>query len=626
MKKIFIKSFIFLYLQVCFIYNTSAQPGNLDKSFGTDGKTVTENTFKLFSLAIQRNGNIIAGGQGTSIIGTPNTSLFAVRYTPDGILDNSFGENGILKYAPEDYILTEGQYAIVQPDDKIIVAGNGYKDYYYSNAVFDWIGNYNLILRRYMPDGTPDSSFGENSVVITDFGERDFVKEVALQTDGKIIVAGGRSFDYGGTDSFLICRYLPNGMLDESFGDKGKVFDDFGECSSLVIQRDGKILVGGTTSGRSFIFFRYNSDGTRDITFDHDGKLFTDLTKYGEYLRDIAVQDDGKILAAGLSNYRFEPKEYFGDMVVLRYNDDGSFDSTFGINGRKDIKFDTSSDARSVSIQKNGKIVLAGLVTNDYISYSDFALARLNTDGSLDTTFGVEGKQKLDIDVSDGFNASLILNDGKILAGGYTYSAVPYPGAFVLTRYFGDPIQQSLITKIKRWIRNHILNFQDANANNTAYYVIEKSNNSSNGFKEVATINPSTVNRQPTTEYSYALPSTSTESLYRIKAVSNDGGVAYSDVIADESTFQPINSSTLQLSPNPVKDVLHVQGLSASPQGVLWTNKTTLIISNIQGNVIKRVSMQADSYDFDVSTLKPGTYYLKADTDKTSNTYRFIKE
>jgi len=236
-------------------------------------------------------------------------------------------------------------------------------------------------------DGTLDPSFGMGGEVTTSFSGPAGAEDVALQTDGKIVAVGfARDFN-SGVQSFAVVRYNTNGSLDSNFGTGGKVTTDISGCASdaraVAILANGKIVVGGTlcvgTSGSDFALVLYNSDGSVDATFGVGGIVTTDLSGQADELNDVAIDSNGRIVAVGKAANNF---------AVARYNPDGSLDANFGSGGIVSTNFGAmiASEARAVSLQSNGKIVVAG------IAGSNIGLARYNTDGSLDmANFGTGG-------------------------------------------------------------------------------------------------------------------------------------------------------------------------------------------------------------------------------------------
>lgn len=282
-------------------------------------------------------------------------------------------------------------------------------------------------LVRYNTDGSLDSTFGTSGKVVTAIGTSadDEAFAVAVQPDGKIIAAGitGPPYD------FALVRYNTDGSPDSTFGTGGKVVTSFGSGSdlaaSIAIQRDGKIIAAGSTEGatQNFALARYNTDGSLDSTFGAGGKAVGFLGNNNEAALAVTLQPDGKIIAAGGGA---SPESF----VLERFNTDGSLDSTFGVGGIVLTDFLSRTQANAVVIQPDGKIIAAGFASNK------FALARYNANGSLDSTFDTDGKVITAISNSvDQAFAVVLQLDGKIVAAGFTSGTTQ---GFALARYNTD--------------------------------------------------------------------------------------------------------------------------------------------------------------------------------------------
>src|SRR5712691_10142284 len=281
--------------------------------------------------------------------------------------------------------------------------------------------------------GSLDTSFDTDGIVTTPFGtSADEARAVAVQSDGKIVVAGRATI--GSNFDFALARYNTNGTLDTSFGTGGKVTtaisSSHDEIYALAIQPDGAIVAAGrakTNSYYDFALARYTASGVLDTSFDTDGKLTTAIGTRSDEAYGVALQADGKIVAAGrayMSGY---------DFAAVRYNSDGSLDTSFDTDGKVTTKFVTSVDeAYAVAIQADSKIVLAGRVQNG--SYYDVALARYNTNGSLDTSFDTDGKVTTSISTTtDEAYAVAVQSDAKIVVAGRTTVGSTFD--FALARY-----------------------------------------------------------------------------------------------------------------------------------------------------------------------------------------------
>ena len=276
-------------------------------------------------------------------------------------------------------------------------------------------GNFALV--RYNSDGGLDASFDGDGKVITDLGSNDIARALVMQPDGKIVVAGASG--NGSNDDFVLARYNPDGSLDASFDSDGWVTTDFlggvDIAYALALQPDGKLVAAGrANNGGSYEFAlaRYNPDGSLDSSFDGDGKLTSNIFSSDDTIYALVVQPDNKIVAAGSSSYNLSY-----NFALARYNSDGSLDTSFDCDGKVTTDFFGQTDtARALALQPDGKIVAAGYA---YGSNYDFALARYHPNGLLDTSFDGDGKVTTAFFGSDDFAYALTLQpDGDLVAAG----------------------------------------------------------------------------------------------------------------------------------------------------------------------------------------------------------------
>ncbi len=347
-----------------------------------------------------------------------------------GDLDPTFGSGGKSTVGYPLGGANIGNAVALQPDGKIVVAG------YIGTGVN---GNADMVVLRFNPDGNLDSSFGSGGTVFTDFfAEDDRAYAVAIQADGKIVVAGSS------TQFFALVRYNPDGTDDTSFGafGDGRVRTDVSgdgpaQANAIAIQSDGKIVVAGRSGDSAansldFAILRYNTDGTLDTSFGASGGTNVDFFSGNDAAFALVIQGDGKIVAGGSASRGDASSP---DFALVRLNADGSFDASFDVDGKVATDFSSSLDGiYGIALQTNGKIVAAGFTFITSEANDNFALARYNTNGSLDTTFGTGGKVITDIHpVTDEAHAVVIQSDGKIIAGG-----IAGPGGnldFALARY-----------------------------------------------------------------------------------------------------------------------------------------------------------------------------------------------
>jgi uncharacterized delta-60 repeat protein len=456
-----------------------AFPGELDPSFGTKGVVITDfagGEDMAFALVRQSDGRLVAAGRST----TGGSADFALaRYNTDGSLDPGFGTGGqaltdfggnrclggprnaqscqAATDCPGGRCISSDDVAwalALQSDGKLVAAGerracvggpnDGARCQVDSDCSFPaGLCLADFALARYNTDGSIDVTFGSAGRVVTDFGGDDEAFAVAVQDDGKIVVAGVSTAS--GTMDFALARYTSDGELDATFGSGGKVFTDLGaqdEAFSLVVQGDGKLVAAGvSTSAGSldFALVRYGTDGALDSSFGTGGQVVTDFGPFfvgnpancaqtpGDFhgtdvAFTVALQSDGKLVAAGVSS---------GDFALARYNTDGTLDTSFGTCGQVVTDFAGDDAAASaLVIQPDGKLVTAG--RNKVSNQAAFALARYATDGTLDLIFGAAGRVVTPVG-SDADAAALVLQpDGALVAAGGAGND------FALARYEGD--------------------------------------------------------------------------------------------------------------------------------------------------------------------------------------------
>ncbi len=415
--------------------------GNRDRTFGVGGSVAMELSDAPVAWAdasaIQPDGKIIAAG--ARILTGSDAAFRLVRYNQDGSLDTTFGIEGKITTDFSEGADSAAAVAI-QSDGKIIAAG----------AAGFMLGRqgYSFALVRYNRDGSLDTGFGIGGKVITDLsGPSEIAAALAIQSDGRIIAAGSaRTGALSTSGDFALVRYHPDGSLDRTFGIDGKVITDWSgvldTARALAIQSDGRIVVAGTGHVIDYrrppwygVVVRYNQDGSVDTTFGARGKVTTDVLDTSD-IGALAIQSDGKIIAAGGS--QSTGSSFSLDFGLVRYNDDGSLDITFGAGGKVTTAFGPWRDrVFALSLQPDGKIVAGGDTESGEYSGSAFALARYNRDGSLDTSFGMGGKVRTDLPAGRwGYLRSLgIQRDGTIVAVGMVGIENDWVSVFELARY-----------------------------------------------------------------------------------------------------------------------------------------------------------------------------------------------
>jgi uncharacterized delta-60 repeat protein len=320
-------------------YNTN---GSLDNTFGNNGIVTTiigNQGSSAKAIKIQTDGKIIAAGY--SRLGSQ--FIFSLtRYNFNGSLDITFGSNGIITTSIGT---SSTAFAIdIQADGKILVAGQGKAG---TEVIF--------ALCRYNTNGSLDNTFGTGGIVITYIGTYGMACAMDIQADGKIVMAGIST--NGGQPFFALTRHNSNGSIDNTFGSGGIVTTSIGAASdatAIAIQADGKIVVAGQAQ-QHFALSRYNTNGSLDNTFGIGG-IVNEASGTSSRFYDIDIQADGKILAAGYSDNGLQYH-----LALSRYITNGSLDITFGSNGIVITSIGTSSSlATAIAIQTDGKIVVSG--------------------------------------------------------------------------------------------------------------------------------------------------------------------------------------------------------------------------------------------------------------------------
>ena len=398
----------------------AANAGDLDTSFDDDGR-VEFNVFggvddSAEAVAIQRDGKIVMAGWWCGFGADCNTGTFALsRFNPDGSLDKTFGSGGraLVTFPNGRAVATD---VAIQADGKIVAAGWRNDD--------DGVNDADFALIRLEPDGDLDPSFSGDGKVTTTFGGSDIGRALALQGDGKIVIAG--STRGCGDEDFALARYNTDGSLDTSFSGDGRVCTGFGSdregALAVAIQNNAfpgdhrtRIVVAGTTDDDDcpldcdydFALARYYANGSLDTSFGGDGKVSTGFLSSEDVAATVAIQTDGRIVAAGHTISTGDP-----DFALARYDADGSLDGSFE-GGTLVTEMGEEDEAEGLAIQADGRIVAAGWSTPGY-----FALSRYNTDGSLNTSFSGDGRLRTPFGGAAWANDVAIQADGRIVAAG----------------------------------------------------------------------------------------------------------------------------------------------------------------------------------------------------------------
>jgi uncharacterized delta-60 repeat protein len=317
-----------------------------------------------------------------------------------------------------------------------------------------WAHDSGFGLARYTADGALDQSFGTAGVVVTRSTQRSFVANaLALQSDGRILIAGMASDLPTASLQLAVARYNPDGSPDGAFGTHGLATTSAGptgaQATALALQPDGKILAAGTVFAHGaeadeFALARFLADGKLDSSFGSGGIVSTHVGAGASAGQSLALQPDGRIVVVGTA-YSNGPTD--DDFAVVRYTPDGRLDPEFGTRGMVTTDFGSGDAGARASLDRAGgvaigadaRIVVAGSTRGDH---QTFAVARYNPDGSLDSSFGAGGKAQ--VAATDPQVYALVIQpEGSVILAGTAGAPGPRPtsGAtapFALIRFLAD--------------------------------------------------------------------------------------------------------------------------------------------------------------------------------------------
>lgn len=388
---------LFILSELCFSQS-------LDPTFGINGIVTSQlsnaPTNDIVTTAVmQPDGKTVMAGLNTTLY---RSNSIIVRTNPNGSLDTNFNAIGYRTFSGLGF-----EAVALQNDGKIIVAGQD-KAY------------------RLNSDGSIDYEFGTDGFVKLYFGNNKWMTIKSIATLNNKIIFGGYSRGSNGEFKFTIVQLNSDGSFDTTFDDDGKaiLFETTGSSDlayALKIQNDNKIIltgqtIDGVTTDDNFLTVRINPDGSLDSTFGSGGKVMTSFATGNDYGRNLEIQNDGKILVIGSNNNRY---------AVARYNTDGSLDTSFDSDGKLYLTtnlslFISSSqtiyDRPNIKVLPSGKILLSG--TSNY----NFSLIRLNQNGSFDTTFGTNGVLYYSVNVRNRSSYLFLNNENKIITGGSSHN------------------------------------------------------------------------------------------------------------------------------------------------------------------------------------------------------------
>jgi uncharacterized delta-60 repeat protein len=357
-------------------------PGSLDPSFGTGGKVtlvIPGPDQVAGGLVLRPDGRIVVARYTSN--GTHETyDFFVAQFTSTGAADSSFGVHG---YSTVDFSdghrLTDdfGGALALQPDGKIILAGS-------ARGVVPR-GGTTMAVARINPDGSDDGSFGQGGRLVLDLA--DGINAIALRPDGRIVLAGLQRF----TD-FGIVQLSADGELDTSFGTNGESTVDFGGvdvANAVAVQPDGKIVVagftrhGGADDTNDFAVARLNTDGRPDNSFGTGGKVTVDFAGATDEAAGLALRPDGAIVVSGWTRSIRGVSVLSGDLAVAQLRPNGSLDGTFGRHGRTSVDLDSAEYGGALALRPDGEIVVAGNAHVSSIRAAQFDTQRISCSAKM---------------------------------------------------------------------------------------------------------------------------------------------------------------------------------------------------------------------------------------------------
>ncbi|MBS1793428.1 MAG: VCBS repeat-containing protein [Acidobacteria bacterium] len=388
----------------------AALSGSLDKRFDGDGKILIPGTTVsiIYDVAVQPDGKIVA-------VGWMDDDFLVVRLNPDGSYDTTFDGDG--KVLTDFGGGVDTAYAVkIQPNGRILVAGSASV----SGTGMDFA------IARYTPAGALDTNFDTDGKVTTDFGQRtiEAAYEILVQSDSKYVVAG-RALGTTTDVDYAAARYNLDGTLDTSFDTDGKVTvavtNGVDTLNAAAIQANDRIILAGSSNG-DFCLVRLLGTGALDTNFDTDGIVTTDFNGSDDVANAITIQPDGRSVVCGAAGQSATER----DFGCARYNTNGALNLSFDTDGKAtaSVSTGTNDQAYDIAVQPDGKLVVAGAAAP--VGGLDAAVVRFNSDGSLDTSFDTDGKVSADINVgsADIGRAVALQADGRIVVGGSASSGI----------------------------------------------------------------------------------------------------------------------------------------------------------------------------------------------------------
>ncbi len=475
--------------------------------------------------------------------------------------------------------------------------------------------------------GTPDSNFNRTGIVHYPQG---VANTVAIQKDGKIVVGGSSP------KGFILVRYGAGGTIDKSFGTNGIVYahkTTYGIVNSIAIQPDGKIVAVGVDT-TDFDVKRFQPNGTLDSSFGKNGQVSTVFGNWVTTANHIIIQPNNKILVVG-TDYNDDP---FTRIALVRYNSDGTLDNSFGKNGKKAIGYEDFNTGTSVILQADGKIIVTG--SSNY----NFAVMRLKLNGAIDSTFGINGIAVTHFNGSNAeITAAAIQSDGKIVVTGSTY---PFK-TIALARYtkngkadssfgtngilyneffgVGATATGLAIQHDDKIVISSAVTHQDGNGFGVARFTKNgKWDNSFGNGGEVIT----QIFDEP--QYADEANAVTLQRNGKIVAAGTSGG--YFAVVRYKNDAAMLNVSTDNSDLKIAYNTSSLIKIFPNPvKDILHVSgiatNTSIAVYNTQGKLVIQATSANQSCDLNIKVLPAGIYYLQITyTDKKARTFKFVKQ
>ena len=362
-------------------------------------------------------------------------STFFLAGQTAGTLDLSFGNNGITLTDYSYNGVDNYSYAsALQADGKIILGGFSINNLHH-----------NMTFVRYLPDGTLDNTFGNGGIKVLLFGgSEDYLKDLVIQADGKIIAVGYTTYTNSTNTQITVTRLNTDGSLDNSFNANGMTLINFGDSvnaygESVVLQDDGKIIVGGYVEFTdqdlkvNGAICRLTSSGVLDNTFGVNGIITHNILSQWNYMNQVVIQNE-KIILGGTS---IRADDFVRFISLCRYNPDGSLDTGFGTSGIASLEIGeglSGGSSLGMCLTEDGKIVCASYIIVGWLEY-DLAVWRFQSNGFPDNSFGYYGMVTTAMEGNSKAYAVAVQADGKIVVAGYHDTPSPGDDDFLLVRY-----------------------------------------------------------------------------------------------------------------------------------------------------------------------------------------------